>query len=73
MEPFRVLVDRKVKGMELTDFGKSEKHLLLDVLNETVMINQAQQTVLNAIKCYCRSVFDALNEGDPSLIQFYSL
>lgn len=59
MEPFRVLVDRRVKRMELTDFGKNEKYFLLDVLNETVMINQTQQTVLNAIKCYCRSVFDA--------------
>ena len=31
------------------------------------------ETVLNAIKFYCRSIFDALNEGDNSLIQFYSL
>lgn len=25
----------------------------------------------NAIKIYCRSVFDALNERDVSLIRFY--
>ncbi len=73
MEPFRVLIDRKVKGMNFTDFTSDEKHMLVNILNETVTINQTKQTVLNAVKYYCRSVFDALNEGDLSLIQFYSL
>ena len=73
MEPFRVLVDRKVKGMNFTDFTSEEKHILVNILNETVTVNQTKQTVLNAIKYYCRSIFDALNEGDLSLIQFYSL
>jgi CRISPR/Cas system-associated endonuclease Cas1 len=73
MEPFRVLVDRKVKSIKITDFSSEEKYVLVNILNETVVINQTKQTVLNAIKYYCRSVFDALNEGDLSLIQFYSL
>lgn len=73
MEPFRILVDRKVKGMRLTDFARDEKYMLVNILNETVTIDQSKQTVLNAIKYYCRSIFDALNEGDLSLIQFYSL
>lgn len=73
MEPFRILIDRRVKGMELKDFSGEEKHSLVNVLNDTVVINQSRQTVLNAVKLYCRSVFDALNEGDLSLIQFYSL
>lgn len=73
MEPFRILIDRKVKGLRIADFASEEKHLLIGVLNETVSINQTKQTVLNSIKYYCRSVFDALNEGDLSLIQFYSL
>lgn len=73
MEPFRILVDRKVKDMKLDDFLSAEKHEVLNVLNEYVIINQSRQTVLNAIKYYCRSVFDALNDGDTSLIQFYSL
>ncbi len=73
MEPFRILVDRKVKAMQPTDFLSEEKHGVLNVLNEYVTINQSRQTVLNAIKYYCRSVFDALNDGDLSLIQFYSL
>lgn len=73
MEAFRILVDRKVKSMNISDFSSDEKHLIVDILNDTVTINQTKQTVLNAIKYYCRSVFDALNEGDLSLIQFYSL
>lgn len=73
MEPFRILVDREVKKMKLADFTGDEKHALIDILNKTVTINKTKQTVLNAIKYYCRSVFDALNDGDLSLIQFYSL
>lgn len=73
MEPFRILVDRKVKPMVITEFSTEEKHLIVNILNDTVVINQTKQTVINAIKQYCRSVFDALNEGDLSLIQFYSL
>lgn len=73
MEPFRILVDRKVKGMNFSDFTSEEKHMLLNVLNETVVINQTKQTVLNAVKYYTGSIFDSLNEGDLSLIQFYSL
>lgn len=73
MEPFRILIDRKVKAMNLVNFSSAERYLLVNILNETVMINQTKQTVLNAIKYYCRSVFEALNEGDLSLIQFYSL
>ena len=72
MEPFRVLVDRKVVALKPVDFTGEEKHLLLDILNDTVVINKTRQTVLNAVKYYCRSVFDALNESDLSLIQFYS-
>lgn len=73
MEPFRILVDRKVKALKFIDFTSEEKHILLNILNDTVVINKTKQTVLNAIKYYCRSVFDALNENDLSLIQFYSL
>lgn len=73
MEPFRILVDQKVRVMAPVEFQSEEKHAMLNVLHDTVTINQTKQTVLNAIKYYCRSVFDALNERDPSLIQFYSI
>lgn len=73
MEPFRILVDRKVKSMTLTVFSSEEKHSLISLLHDSVTVNQTAQTVLNAVKYYSRSVFDALNEGDLSLIQFYSV
>ena len=59
--------------VKFNNFSSDEKHYIVNILNDTVIINQTRQTVLNAVKLYCRSVFDALNEGDLSLIQFYSL
>lgn len=73
MEPFRPLVDRVVKNEGFTVLEGREKHTLWDILNQTVLINGAHQTVLNAIKIYTHSVFDALNDGDPSEIKFYYL
>lgn len=73
MEPFRILVDRKVKSMHYSELGSDEKHFIVNILHDTVVINQTKQTVLNAIKYYCRSIFDALNEGELSLILFYSI
>lgn len=71
MEPFRLLIDRKVQSMELEEFGSKDKYVLWDILNQYVMINGTKQTVLNAVKIYCRSVFDALNDQDPFKIKFY--
>lgn len=73
MEPFRILVDRCVYNSHFTKFDRDEKHLLVDLLNSTVMINNTQQYLGNAIKLYCRSIFDALNDNDVSHILFYSL
>ncbi len=73
MEPYRVLVDRRVWAMDMTEFGSSHKHAMWDILNDYVYINDTRQTVLNSIKVYCHSVFDALNDRDPSRIKFYSL
>ncbi len=73
MEPFRILVDRKVKAMNIIEFSTEQRHQLVNILNEKVIINKTNQTILNAIKIYCRSVFEALNDADLSLIHFYSL
>lgn len=72
MEPFRVLVDRKVYSMRYDEFGHEEKMALVNVLNQEVRIDGKIQYVNNAIKIYCKSIFDALNEDDSSLIRFYS-
>lgn len=71
MEPFRVLVDREVFGMNLVKFEHEEKMQLVNLLNYEVKIDSKMQYVNNAIKIYCKSIFDALNEDDSSLIRFY--
>ena len=72
-EPFRALIDWKVKQMNLEEFDHDEKLQLVDVLNQEVQIDGRKQYVNNAIKIYCRSVLDALNEDDSSLIQVYKI
>ena len=71
MEPFRILVDQKVAGMELKEFAHQEKMEIVNLLNQEVRIDGKVQYVNNAVKIYCKSVFDALNENDSSLIRFY--
>lgn len=71
MEPFRVLIDQKILQMKLIDFEHNEKMQLVDVLNQEVLIDGKKQYVNNAIKIYCKSVFDALEDADVSLIRFY--
>lgn len=71
MEPFRVLIDQKIFQMKLIDFEHNEKMQLVDVLNQEVLIDGKKQYVNNAIKIYCKSVFDALEDADVSLIRFY--
>lgn len=73
MEPFRILVDREVAGMNLIQFEHEEKMQLVNILNQEVRIDSRVQYVNNAIKIYCKSVFDALNEDDSALIRFYEI
>ena len=72
MEPFRILVDRKVYEMKPEKFEKEEKLQLVNILNQEVTIDGKRNYVVNAIKIYCKSVFDAINDNDVSLIRFYS-
>ena len=44
---------------------------LVNILNQEVIIDGKKQYVNNAVKIYCNSVFDALNENDSALIRFY--
>lgn len=73
MEPFRVLVDRRVRKEMPIEFGKEEKHEMWTILEDTVVINQCHQSVLNAIQIYVHSVFEAINDGDPSEISFFEI
>lgn len=71
MEPFRILVDKKVYNMKLKNFGSDEKIKLVQILNEEIRIFNRYEYVNNAVKIYCKSVFDALDNDDVSLIRFY--
>lgn len=73
MEPFRILVDREVTEMKLLQFEHEEKMQLVDILNQEIQIDGKTQYINNAIKIYCKSVFDALEEDDSSLIRFYGI
>lgn len=58
--------------MPLKTFEHDEKMQLVDLLNHEVKIDGKIQYINNAIKIYCKSVFEALNENDSSLIRFYT-
>ena len=73
MEPFRILVDREVTEMKRLQFEHEEKMQLVNILNQEIQIDGKTQYVNNAIKIYCKSVFDALEEDDSSLIRFYGI
>lgn len=71
MEPFRPLIDKEVLIMQPQCFEREQKLKILDVLNQEIFIGSRTQNVTNAIKIYCKSVFDALNENELSLLRFY--
>ena len=71
MEPFRILVDEEVYNLEGTEFTKEHKNKLVNILNKTVIIDDKNQTVANAKKIYCRSLFSALPENDLEYVKMY--
>lgn len=70
MEPFRIFVDRKVFEMKPEKLEHEEKIELVNLMNLEVMIDGKNNYLSNVIKIYCRSVFDALNDKDISLLKF---
>ena len=73
MEPFRVLIDRRILSLEFSELDKSVRLALVSVLNDEVMIRGSVQTVSNAIRIYVKGVFDALNERELSHLTFYQI
>lgn len=71
MEPFRTIVDKFVYKIKPHKFEKEEKHQILKILEHEVYIDGRTEYIGNAIKIYTRSVFEALNDKDVSLIKFY--
>lgn len=71
MEPFRPLVDAIVVDAAFEKFEHDEKMDMLRVLEKEVFIDGKRQYANNAIKIFSKSIFDALNDNDISLIRFY--
>lgn len=71
MEPFRPLVDNLIKQMAPEKFEHDEKMKVVKLLQKEIILAGRKEYLSNAMKLYCRSVFDALNDGDISLIKFY--
>lgn len=71
MEPFRPLVDNLIKQMAPEKFEHDEKMEVVKLLQKEIILAGRKEYLSNAMKLYCRNVFDALNDGDISLIKFY--
>lgn len=70
MEPFRPLVDRAVRDMELSEFGREQKRELIQVFNEQIEIDARSQYTINAIRVFVRSALAALESDDPGRLTF---
>ena len=70
IEPWRVLVDTEAYDYDDDIFNNDVKIHLINILNRTCMIDGKEQTINNSIDIYTKSVFDALNQMDTSLIRF---
>ncbi len=71
MEPFRPIIDYKVKELMPEKFEKEEKLQLVALLNKKLIIDNKEQYLLNAIKIYVKSIFDVLNEIENAQIKVY--
>lgn len=70
MEPFRVFVDITALNTDLAVFEHEQKMEFVKLLNRDVKIEGRTNTMINAIKIYIKSVFEAISERSISLIKF---
>ena len=73
MEPFRPLVDAFVVHEMPNELSTELKHQMIALLHESIRIGRSEQTTLNAIKIYVKTVFNALDASDVSKITFPQL
>lgn len=69
MEPFRVLVDKKVYMFEPDE--KDYKRKILELFEMKFRIDNKEQYFENVISVYVDSVLKAIEKGDVSLIKMY--
>ncbi|MFM1514286.1 type II CRISPR-associated endonuclease Cas1 [Helcococcus ovis] len=70
MEILRPIVDNVVFEYMPQKFDKFEKSVVLNILEKNVKIEGINYTFLNSITVYCKSLFEAIETGDISLIKF---
>lgn len=70
MEPFRTIVDEV--AFALPDGDKEFKRKMADILNFQISIDGKTTTLDLAVRTYVRSVLNALEASEPSLITFPS-
>lgn len=68
MEPFRIVADRAALSLEVGD--KDYKKKMANILNYKALIDGKHTTLDLAIRRFAKSVFQALERGDESLIVF---
>lgn len=73
MEPFRGAVDKYVYYADYDKFEKEEKYDMLNILNKSYVIDSSEQTLLNAVRIYVRSVFSAIENNDISELKFIEI
>lgn len=71
MEPFRPIIDEHVYFNIPKKFEHEEKLEIIDLLNEEIIIDGKKHHLNNAIRIYCRSMFEAIEQQDISIIKFY--
>lgn len=71
MEPFRPIVDELVWKMEPECFETEEKRKILQMVNREVSIAGRREVLDNAVKIYCKSIFDVLEGNADAVIRFY--
>ena len=71
MEPFRIFVDRKIISMDIGELDSKAKLRIIEAMNDTIDIDGHNMYFNNALKVYCKSVFDALNNNDVLEIKFW--
>ncbi len=68
MESFRPIIDYFAYSADFTEFESEEKRQVVDLLNNKVGIVDSKQYLNNAIGIYVKSVFNAIEEKNTSLI-----
>ena len=71
MEPFRPLVDTRVYKLKPEVFETNEKHHIIGLLEEEVVVNGKMELIPNAIRIYSKSIFDILNNKGEGSIRFF--